>query len=252
MNHLKRFWRSSLGKKYLMAVSGAALFVFVIGHLVGNLQIFLPPESINRYGHFLQSNLEILWPVRIGLLLMVALHIVSAIRLSVENKAARPVTYANPKPHAASYASRTMLMSGLIILAFILFHLLHYTALVEAVNFTGVDFSKLHDSEGRHDVYAMLIYGFSKPAVSLFYLVAMALLCLHLSHGVNAMFQSLGWKNHVYGPFLDRLARFSALAIFVGYSSIPVAVTFGYGKAYLNRITKASVAAHAPAREATK
>jgi len=241
MNLLQRLWHSSLGKKYLMALSGAGLLVFVIGHLVGNLQIFLPPEAINRYGHFLQSNLEILWPARIGLLALVAVHIVSALRVSAENKAARPVGYASPRPYAASYASRTMLMSGLIILVFIVYHLLHYTVLVRAVNFTGVDFSRLHDSQGRHDVYAMLIYGFSQPVVVLFYLVSMALLCLHLSHGVSAMFQSLGWKNHVYGPLLDRLARITAIAIFVGYSSIPVAVTLGHGRAYLREVTRATL-----------
>lgn len=252
MNLLIRLWHSSLGKKYLMAVSGAGLFVFVIGHLVGNLQIFLPPEAINRYGDFLQSNLEILWPARIGLLVLVGVHIVSAIRLSAENKAARPVGYANPTPYTAGYASRTMLMSGLIILAFILYHLLHYTVLVKAVNFTGVDFSTLHDAKGRHDVYAMLIYGFSKPVVALFYLVAMALLCLHLSHGVSAMFQSLGWKNHVYGPLLDRLARIAAIAIFVGYSSIPVAVTLGYGRAYLRDVTTANITASSSAKVRVK
>ncbi len=252
MNLLIRFWRSSLGKKYIMAISGGALLLFVIGHLLGNLQIFLVPEAINRYGHFLQTNLEILWPARIGLLVLMVLHIVSAIRLSAENRAARPVAYANPTPYAAGYASRTMLMSGLIILAFIIYHLLHYTALVEAINFTGLDFSKLHDSQGRHDVYAMLVYGFSKPVVSLFYIVAMALLCLHLSHGVSAMFQSLGWKNHVYGPFLDRFAKVAAVAIFLGYTSIPVAVMLGHGKDYLYERTKAAIAAPYAATEVTK
>src|SRR3954469_265376 len=100
-----------------MAISGLVMFLFVIGHLVGNLQIFLGPEAINRYGEFLQSNLELIWPARIFLLVMIGLHIWSAIRLSRENKAARPIGYAEYRPVASSYASRTMLMSGLIILA---------------------------------------------------------------------------------------------------------------------------------------
>jgi succinate dehydrogenase / fumarate reductase cytochrome b subunit len=238
MNLLKRVWRSSLGKKYVMAISGAALLLFVIGHMVGNLQIFLPPEAINRYGHFLQSNIEILWPVRIGLLVLVLAHIVAAIQVSAENKAARPMGYLSSRPYAASLGSRTMLMSGLIILTFIIYHMLHYTVQVKAANLTGIDFSQLKDAEGRHDVYAMLIYGFSKPAVSLFYVIAMGLLCLHLSHGASAMFQSLGWKNHVYGPWIENAAKVVAILIFVGYVSIPVAVMLGHGSDYLRSIEK--------------
>src|SRR4051812_27538960 len=110
MKVITNIFGSSLGKKYIMAVSGLVMFLFVIGHLAGNLQVFLGPESINRYGHFLQSNVELLWPVRIFLLLMIGLHVWSAIRLSAENKAARPVPYANWNPTVATYASRTMLM----------------------------------------------------------------------------------------------------------------------------------------------
>src|SRR6266536_4264388 len=117
MNVVAHLFNSSLGRKYVMALSGAALFFFVIGHLLGNLQIFLGSEQINAYGHFLQSTPEILWPARVGLLAMVVLHIWSALKLSAENKAARPIPYANWHPTSASYASRTMLMSGLIIAA---------------------------------------------------------------------------------------------------------------------------------------
>src|SRR6476646_5421423 len=112
MNIVSNIFGSSLGKKYLMAVTGFVLFGFVIGHLAGNLQVFLGPEAINRYGHFLQSNPELIWPARIVLLLMVALHIWSAVKLSVENKAARPVGYGEYNSVGSSYASRTMLMSG--------------------------------------------------------------------------------------------------------------------------------------------
>src|SRR5438046_5223209 len=109
-------FQSSVGKKLLMAGSGFILFLFVIGHLAGNLQVFLGPEAINRYGHFLESNPELIWPARLFLLLMVGLHIWSAVKLSLENKAARPVGYAEFQPIGSSYASRTMLMSGLIVL----------------------------------------------------------------------------------------------------------------------------------------
>jgi len=231
MNIVANLFRTSLGKKYIMAISGGALFLFVVGHLLGNLQIFLGAKAINRYGHFLQSNKELLWPVRIGLLGMVALHIWSAIKLSAENKAARPIDYLhNPVPVAASYASRTMLMSGLIVAAFVLYHLLHYTVQVRSLNLTGKDFLALHDAEGRHDVFRMMVTGFSHPLVSGFYILSMGLLCLHLSHGVSATFQSVGLKNEVCGPMIDRFARITAWLIFFGYVSIPVAVLLGFLK----------------------
>src|SRR5881227_188112 len=119
MSTVTNLFKSSLGKKYLMAVTGILMFVFVIGHLAGNLQIFLGREAINRYGHFLQSNPELIWPARLFLLVMVGLHIWAAVKLSLENKAARPVGYAQYQPVGSSYASRTMLMSGLVIFVFV-------------------------------------------------------------------------------------------------------------------------------------
>jgi succinate dehydrogenase / fumarate reductase, cytochrome b subunit len=230
MKVITNIFRSSLGKKYIMAVSGFVLFLFVIGHLAGNLQFFLGAESINRYGHFLQSNVELLWPVRIILLVIIGLHIWAAINLSIENKAARPVAYANWNPTTASYASRTMLMSGIIIFVFIIYHILHYTVLIKGINFTGQDFAVFEDPQKRHDIFKMMVWGFSNPFVSGFYILGIALLCLHLSHGLSATFQSLGWKNKVYGPCLDTGARVLAWLIFLGYVSIPISVLLGYGK----------------------
>jgi len=230
MKVITNIFRSSLGKKYIMAVSGLVLFLFVIGHLVGNLQFFLGAEAINRYGHFLQTNLEVIWPARIFLLAMIALHIWSAINLSIENKAARPVAYANWNPTTASYASRTMLMSGIIIFVFIIYHLLHYTAQVQYINFTRQNFVTFEDPQKRHDIFKMMVVGFHNPWVSIFYIIGIGLLCLHLSHGVSSMFQSLGWKNKVYGPCLDTGARVLAWLIFLGYVSIPISVLLGYGK----------------------
>ena len=213
-----------------MAVSGFVLFLFVIGHLVGNLQFFLGPEAINRYGHFLQSNPELIWPARLVLLLMVGLHIWAAAELSQENKAARPVAYAQYRPVGSSFASRTMLMSGLIILLFIVYHILHFTIQVRYINLTGQNFGDFTDPEKRHDIFRMMVVGFNNPWVSGFYIAGMALLSLHLSHGASSMFQSIGWKNNVYGPLLDKLARVAALLIFLGYTSIPVAIMCGYGR----------------------
>jgi len=213
-----------------MAVSGFVLLVFVIGHLAGNLQIFLGREAINRYGHFLQTNPELIWPARLFLLLMVGLHIWAAVKLSVENKAARPVGYAQYRPVGSSYASRTMLMSGLIIFVFVVYHILHFTVQVRYINLTGQSFVDFTDPEKRHDIFKMMIVGFNNRWVSAFYIMGMALLGLHLSHGASSMFQSIGWKNRAYGPVLDKLARIGALLIFLGYSSIPVAIMCGYGK----------------------
>lgn len=233
MRVITNIFGSSLGKKYIMAVSGFVLFLFVIAHLAGNLQFFIGPESINRYGDFLQTNLEVLWPARIILLIMVGLHIWSAIKLSAENKAARPVPYANWNPTVASYASRTMLMSGLIVLAFIIYHLLHFTVQVEYINLTHQNFVTLEDAKGRHDIFKMIVLGFSNGWVSAFYIFAIALLCLHLSHGLSGMFQSIGWKNQAYSPYLEKAARILAWLIFIGYVSIPISVLLGYGKGVL-------------------
>jgi succinate dehydrogenase / fumarate reductase cytochrome b subunit len=230
MNILTNLFESSLGKKFIMAVSGFVLLLFVVGHLAGNLQIFLGPEAINRYGHFLQSNPELIWPARLGLLLMVGLHLWSAAKLSLENKAARPIPYGAYQPVASSYASRTMLVSGTIIFIFIIYHLLHFTVQVRYVNLTGQNFVDFMDPEKRHDIFKMMVVGFRNPFVSGFYILGMALLCLHLSHGIGSMFQSLGWKNEGYRRVLDKLALVVALVIFVGYVSIPLSILLGYGK----------------------
>ena len=230
MKVITNIFRSSLGKKYIMAISGFVLFLFVVGHLLGNLQIFLGPEAINRYGHFLQSNIELLWPARIFLICMIGLHIWSAARLSRENKAARPVPYANWNPTVATYASRTMLMSGIIVFFFIIYHLLHYTVQVQSINLTGQNFVTFEDPQKRHDIFKMMVVGFSNVWVSAFYIIGIAFLCLHLSHGVSSMFQSIGWKNKIYCPFLDKASRIIAWLIFLGYISIPIAILLGYGK----------------------
>ncbi len=229
MKIIANIFGSSLGKKYIMAVTGGVLLLFVVGHLVGNLQFFLGPEAINRYGHFLQSNPELIWPARITLILMVVLHGWSAITLSLENNAARPVSYAAYQPLGSTYASRTMLVSGLIVFVFIIYHLLHYTAQVQYINLTGQSFVDFTDPERRHDIFKMMVVGFSNRWVSGFYILGLGLLCLHLSHGASSIFQSLGWKNEAYRPFLDKAAQVLAVVIFIGYISIPMAILLGYG-----------------------
>jgi succinate dehydrogenase / fumarate reductase cytochrome b subunit len=236
MNITTNVFNSSLGKKYIMAVTGCVLFLFVVGHLAGNLQIFLGREAINRYGNFLQSNPELIWPARLVLLLMVGLHIWSATKLTLENRAARPVGYQTYQPVASTFASRTMFVGGSIVLVFIIYHLLHFTAEVQYLNLTHQNFAAFMEKlpgqvpPERHDIFKMMVVGFSNPLVSGFYVLGLALLCLHLSHGASSMFQSLGWKNDAYRPFLDRAAQVVAVVIFVGYASIPMAILCGYGK----------------------
>jgi succinate dehydrogenase / fumarate reductase, cytochrome b subunit len=225
MNMLLRLFTSSLGKKFLMAVTGLGLFAFVIGHLIGNLQIFLGPESINRYGHFLQTTPEILWPARIGLLAFVVIHIWASISLTIENREARGTQYAVKEVVDASIASRTMIWSGLIILSFICFHLAHYTLLM-----TNPEFRDLHDANGWHDIYRMMVLGFSNGWVTGFYVLSIGLLCVHPGNGVSAMFQSLGLKNEAYACAIKCGAKVVAVLIFLGYISIPLAVLAGVVK----------------------
>lgn len=231
MKPLQLLFQSSVGKKLVMGATGAALVLFVIGHLVGNLQVFLPKERINAYAHLLHANQGLLWVVRLGLLVVVGLHVWSAITLSAENKAARPEPYRNGKePYGSSWASRYMLMTGLVIAAFVVYHLLHYTAQIQAINLTGQDFGSFvvesGPQKGFKDVHRMLVVGFSQPVVSLFYLVAVGLLCVHLSHGMSAMFQSLGMQEGAWRARLQCGARLLAGALFVGYAAIPLAVFF--------------------------
>ena len=239
MNIITRIFKSTVGKKFIMAVTGSFLLLFVIGHLVGNLQVFGGPEMINRYGNFLQTNFELIWPVRVILILYLILHIWSASMLWAENYSARPVAYSVYRPVGSSYASRSMLMGGIIVSIFICYHILHYTAQVTYLNGTHQDFTTFIDPKKQHDIFKMMVVGFNNGWVSAFYIVGIGFLCLHLSHGANSMFQSMGWKKDNYRPLLEKGAVVLAVLIFIGYVSIPVAILLGYGKEALNPVSTA-------------
>jgi succinate dehydrogenase / fumarate reductase cytochrome b subunit len=209
-----RFWESTNGKKAVMAVSGIVLFGFVIGHMIGNLQAFEGAEKLNAYGHFLHSIPEILYAVRAGLLVAVGAHIWAAVGLALRNNSARPVGYAAKKNIHSTYASRTMYWSGPILLAFIIFHLLHLTA---GVIQPGNGFV-----EG--DVYHNVVAGFSVWYVSAWYIFSMILLGFHLRHGVWSMTQSLGFNQPQYTPILRTLAAIFAVVVTGGFISIPLGV----------------------------
>jgi len=209
-----------------MAATGAALFLFVVGHLIGNLQVFGPPELINHYAHFLQSKPLMVWGVRLGLLAIVTLHIITAAQLTAQNQNARPAGYAGGDSYGSTWQSRYMLMSGIVILAFIIYHLAHFTVRLPGINGVG-DFTQLKTVLDGHvvpDVYAMMILGFQVWWVSLFYLVAQALLFIHLGHGLAAMCQSLGFRNHIWWPRIQFIAKAASIAIFVGYALIPASI----------------------------
>lgn len=216
----------SLVKKYLMALSGLVLVLFVLGHMLGNLQIFLGPEAINVYAYQLQTlPPPVLWGIRLFLLVCVGVHVWMAVLLTIENRRARPDRYANQRMRRTTFSSRVMPMTGLIILAFIVFHILHFTT-----QSIYPEYKDLYwDWNGKliHDVSTMMIAGFSVWWVSLFYLLATGLLCSHLCHGVSSMFQSVGIRNEKWRSRLDRFAIAYGWVVFLGFAAIPLAVMTG-------------------------
>lgn len=210
-----RFWDSTIGKKAVMAGTGFILFGFVIGHMLGNLQIYLGPEKIDAYGEFLRNTKGLLWGTRITLLICVMLHITAAVQLAGLQRKARPQPYVKKASAGSSYASRTMYWSGPILLAFIIYHLLHFT--------TG----QVHPDFQHGVVYRNVVTGFQSVPASLFYIVAMLMLGSHLYHGVWSMFQSLGINHPKYTPLFKMLAAVASAALVGGNVSIPVAVMTG-------------------------
>lgn len=224
-NPLTAIWRTTVGKKAVMAVTGAILVGFVIAHVAGNLKIFLGAESFDAYALFLRTVGEpllpysvLLWVARSVLLISAVLHIVAAVELTRINWAARPRSYA-VKPLATSLAAITMRWSGVLLAVFIVYHLLHLT--LGAVGFPAGTFS--HES-----AYRNVIAGFSIWYVSVFYVLAMGGLCLHLDHGIWSMFETLGLNNFRVSRGLRLLSRVVAFLVFLGFIAVPIAVLAGW------------------------
>ncbi|HLK67380.1 MAG TPA: succinate dehydrogenase cytochrome b subunit [Bryobacteraceae bacterium] len=219
-----RFYEAPIGKKAIMAITGVILFGYVVGHLLGNLQIYSSdPEQINHYAAFLHNpaNAIPLWVIRAFLLLAVILHITASVQLWSQNRAARPVKYVKKNDVPTSYAARTMLWSGPIVAAFIIFHVLHLT--VGAV--PGLPAAEV--GVNAPDVHRNVILGFQNYGVSAFYILAMILLCMHLYHGLWSMFQSMGINHPRYTPLLKKGAAIVSILIAIGNCSIPIAVMAG-------------------------
>ncbi len=198
-----------------MAITGVILFGFVTGHLLGNLQIFLGADRLNAYAAFLKGNLELLWGTRILLLVCVTAHIIVTVQLYQLKNKARPVAYAKKDNSHSTTASRSMYITGPMIAAFVVYHLLHLTV------------GAVHPQFSETDVYSNVVFGFQHWPVSLVYTIAIGLLCLHLRHGIYSMFQTLGIAHPRYTPRIKSIASLISVLYFIGYVSIPAAVLAG-------------------------
>ncbi len=214
-----RLFKSSVGRKILMAVTGILIIGFLLGHLLGNLQMFAGQEAINAYAAFLQKNTLVIWVVRFGMFIIFLTHVSLAIQLKRENTIARPVAYAKKATVQATIASRTMILSGLVILAFVIYHLLHFT-----MGIAHSDFYYFQDASGRHDVYSMVVNSFRIPLISISYLIAVGLMALHLRQAIPGFFQSLGWNSSSSRKITNRAGVIISLLLFIGYASIPLGV----------------------------
>jgi succinate dehydrogenase / fumarate reductase cytochrome b subunit len=216
MGWIARFYRSTIGRKVVMAATGIVLVGFVTAHMTGNLLMFKGPAAINGYSRFLHRTGEFLWVVRTVLAAALVLHVHSAWRLSRLARSARRVEYATSEARAATLSARTLRWGGVVLLLFIIFHLLHFT--------TGT----LHPDFNPDDVYSNVVIGFGVPGVAIFYLVAMVALGLHLHHGVWSLFQTLGANHPHLNPARRRLATLLAVVVPIGFGSIPLAVMLSF------------------------
>lgn len=224
-NPLMAFAKSSIGKKWIVGISGALLILFVLAHLAGNLTIYVGPygEGINVYAQALHASPLFLWAARGGLLLVFLVHIFTALSLVLENRKAKPQRYAVKARVQSTIYVRTMALSGLVVLSFLIFHVLQFAAGMSP-------HSHLYDLEGRHDVAAMIILSFHNPLVSGFYLLSLVLLGMHLSHGISSVFQTFGLNGRKSAGLIKNGALVVAWALMAGFASIPVASLTGYLK----------------------
>lgn len=222
MSRFTKALGSSVGLKLVMALTGIALLGFVLAHMAGNLQVFAGREKLNAYAKTLQDLGPLLWVMRLGLLGIFALHVWTAFRLTSQNRAARPTPYVVVAPSASTYASRTMIWSGVIVLAFVAYHLAHFTfGWVHPEAYGKLDFA------GRHDVYAMVVLGFRVPWIAGSYVASQVLLGLHVAHGASSLFQTLGCTS----PRLECVKKAAGPAlgavIVLGNCAMPLAVLLG-------------------------
>ena len=215
MNWVLNFWRSTIGKKVVMGVTGLIGVGFVIGHVTGNLLVFKSPEAMNEYAAMLKSLGGLLWLARLVLIGAVVLHVTAAWQLSRMSNAARPVGYERRNPQVSTLASRTMRWGGLLVLVFLVFHILHFTV------------GSVHPSFSHTDVYRNIVIGFSNPVIVAFYVAAMLALGLHLYHGAWSSVRTLGLSSPSKQPLRRLLPTVIAVLVTAGFISIPLAVLLG-------------------------
>ena len=225
---VSRVWKSSIGRKLTLAVPGLVLLGCLAGHLAGNLLVFAGPKHFNDYAQYLHEVFHGVgvWIARAGLLAAVVLHIAATVSLTRENRAAR-TAYVHPATIQTSKSAKAMLWTGLTILAFVIYHLMHFTLHI------GNNYEAYRDPAypDRMDAWKMVIDGFSVWYVVLFYIIAMTLLCSHLTHGVASMFQTLGLRSKKSAPMVTFVSKGYALVIWLGFISIPIAIlVFGFGR----------------------
>jgi succinate dehydrogenase / fumarate reductase, cytochrome b subunit len=212
---LARFWSSSIGKKAVMAVTGLIMIAFLISHVLGNLQVFAGPLKINEYSAALRRLGPLLWLARGGLIVALVLHVIAAYQLTQRKRTARPIGYADADPQVSTLAARTIRWGGVLLLAFVVLHLLHFT------------FGTIHPAFDHKDVYGNVIVAFQVWWVALLYLLAMIGLGLHLYHGTWSSIRTLGLTRGSGNPLKRRVAAVLAWAIYLGFSIIPIAVFAG-------------------------
>ena len=232
---LETYWSSSIGKKLVVAVTGIVLVLFLAAHVIGNLVVFLGEEAFNEYAFFLHHMLHGagIWVFRAVMIVMLVAHIAATIALTKQNRAARKA-YDCQATIQASKASRTMIFSGLTILAFVIYHLMHFTARVGgASGYKTLDrYKTVVDGKEAHNAYQMVIDGFSPHVwyVSLFYVIAVTMLFPHVSHGVGSLFQTLGFRSKRSAGLIKQVSVGYSVFVWAGFVSVPLAVFLGYGR----------------------
>ena len=210
--------KSVVGRKVFMAITGQCMVLFAVVHMLGNSSIFIGPDGINAYAKHLHDLGPLVWIFRAGLFAFVAIHIFYGIQLTLENSAANPTVYAVKKQIKATFASTSMIWTGLLIALFVTFHILHFTARVTPGIVKGVD------ALGRYDVFTMVVSAFKNGGIAFIYVAAMCALFFHLSHGIQSFFQTMGWNNDCSMPVISKVCKIIAVIFLIGYSSIPVII----------------------------
>ncbi|MFK5894106.1 MAG: succinate dehydrogenase cytochrome b subunit [Pseudomonadota bacterium] len=216
------FISSPIGGKIVMALSGAMMIIFLLGHALGNLLIFSSQNALNSYAHWLQHS-PFLWVFRISMLLLLSLHIFLAVQLYLQNRIARPVSYYINKDIQLSFSAKTMVLSGFFTLLFVFFHIAHLT-----LGWVPTTSFELLDNNQMIDVYNNVVRGFKQPLISLFYLFSIFIISLHLRHAIKSIFQTLGFHHENFHRFLDYLSPALILALMLAFMSIPLSVMSGF------------------------